>query len=107
MANACVNMRLTSFFVCAIQRVGSSFSDQGWNPCPLQWELLVLITGLPGKSLFFFSSSGQSRQLFIVLIFKKHLLLCIYVAAPGLSCGTWDLPSSLQQVGSLVSACGI
>ena len=55
MANACVNMRLTRVFLsCAIQRVGSSFSDQGWNPCPLQWEILALITGLPGKSLFFF-----------------------------------------------------
>ena len=26
-------------------------SDQGWNPCPLQWKHGVLTTGLPGKFL--------------------------------------------------------
>lgn len=31
----------------------------------------------------------------------------IYLAVPGLSCGTWDVQSSLQHAGSLVEACGI
>ena len=31
----------------------------------------------------------------------------IYMAALGLSWGTWDIQSSLWHVGSLVAACGI
>ena len=31
----------------------------------------------------------------------------IYLAVPGLSCGTRDVQFSLQHVGSLVAACGI
>ena len=39
-----------------------------------------------------------------VLYFFLRILL-IYLAVLGLSCGTWDVWSSLQQPGSLVSAC--
>ena len=34
-----------------------------------------------------------------------YFTLFTYLAAPGLSCGTQDLPSSLRCVGSLVVAC--
>ena len=34
--------------------------------------------------------------------FKKKKI--IYLAAPGLSCDSWDLWSLLQQAGSLVAA---
>ena len=79
MANACVNMRLTSFFVCAIQRVGSSFSDQGWNPCPLQWELLVLITGLPGKSLFCFFQAVAKAGNFLYFLFLRNIYFYVFM----------------------------
>ena len=35
-------------------------------------------------------------------ILKKKI---IYLATPGLSCGTWDLQSSLWHAESLVVAC--
>ena len=39
------------FFDYTAQNVGSSFPDQELNPYPLLWNLRVLTTGLPGKSL--------------------------------------------------------
>ena len=36
---------------CAMGHAGSSFPNQGWNPCPLQWKCGILTTGPPGKSL--------------------------------------------------------
>ena len=33
--------------------------------------------------------------------------LNVYLAVPGLSCGTWDLRSSLEHAGSLVVACEV
>ena len=39
------------FLATLFQRVGSQFSDQGSNPCPLPWEYGVLTIGPPGKSL--------------------------------------------------------
>ena len=33
------------------------------------------------------------------------LFLFIYLAVPGLICGTWDLQSWFQHVGSLVAVC--
>ena len=38
------------FFGRAAGHAGSSFPDQGWNPCPLQWKHRILTTGPPGKS---------------------------------------------------------
>ena len=38
------------------------------------------------------------------LLIKK---IYIYLAALCLSCGTWDLQSLRQQIGSLVAASGI
>ena len=35
---------------------------------------------------------------------QRKCFLSIYLTAPGLRCGTEDLPSSLQQVGSLAVA---
>ena len=40
------------FFGCTALHMGSYFPDQGSNPCPLQWKLGGLITGLPGNSPF-------------------------------------------------------
>ena len=42
----------------------------------------------------------------VVMVDQNFLkiLLFIYLAVLGLSCGTWDLQSSLQHVGSLVPA---
>lgn len=37
------------FFAHFAWQVGSS-PNQGWNPCPLQWEHGVSVTGPPGKS---------------------------------------------------------
>ena len=39
----------------AVQHVGSLFPNQGWNLCPLHWELAVLTTGPPEKSFLAFS----------------------------------------------------
>ena len=50
--------RLLLFFVClfifgstvhGMWHAGSYFSDQGSNPCPLQWKNGVLTTGRPRK----------------------------------------------------------
>ena len=40
------------FFIAlaTLQHVGSQLPNQGLNPCPLDWKLRVLTTGLPGKS---------------------------------------------------------
>ena len=42
----------------------------------------------------------------VVMVDQNFLkiLLFIYLAVLGLSCGTWDLQSSSQHVGSLVPA---
>ena len=42
------------------------------------------------------------RVPFYVVLFLT--LTFIYLATPGLTCGTWDFQSSLQHVGSLVAA---
>ena len=34
-----------------MRHVGSSFPNQGLNPCPLHWEHGVITTGAPGESL--------------------------------------------------------
>lgn len=39
----------TFFFCHNTGHVGSSFPDQGLNPCPLQWMHRVLTTAQPGK----------------------------------------------------------
>ena len=41
-------------FKLLVAACGIWFPDQGLNPGPLHWELGVLSTGPPGKSLFFF-----------------------------------------------------
>ena len=38
------------FFLSILWLAGSSFPDQGSNPCPLQWKLGVLTVGPPGDS---------------------------------------------------------
>ena len=40
----------TFFFFLAMRHVGSSFPDQGSNPCLLHWKLRVLTTRSPRKS---------------------------------------------------------
>lgn len=37
--------------------------------------------------------------------FLKIFILFIHLAAPGLSCSTWDFQSSLQHTGALVAVC--
>ena len=51
--------------------------------------------------LFFISFLYLEEQ---CLFLKNNLLLFIYLAVPGFSCGTWDLGYSLWPVASLVVA---
>ena len=48
--------------------------------------------GSPGKNILVFSFK------------KKTYLFFIYLAAPSLSCGMWDLRASFRHAGSLVAA---
>ena len=46
-----ISRPITSFsFGHTVELVGSSFPDQGLNPCPLHWKRGVLTSGMPGKS---------------------------------------------------------
>ena len=58
---------------------------------PVSGSLLTLLYAWPSQSLF-------KKK-------KSLLFLFIYLAVPGLICGTWDLQSWLQHVGSLVAVC--
>ena len=49
-----------------------------------------------GNQVFFFS-------IYNFTFLKKNLF--IYLAAPGLSCGTWDLRCCVRDL--LVAACGV
>ena len=62
------------------QHAGSWFSDQGLNPCPLQWKHGVLTTGPPHKSLSF-------RGFFVCRFLKivYFWLHWVFVAAHRLS----------------------
>ena len=79
---------LGGFFGCAMVRhVGSSFSDQGSNPCPLHWKCGFLTTELPGKSLS--NCSLSVNYCFFILFYD-----CL-TGFPGKStCNVWD-PSSV------------
>ena len=57
---------------------GSYFLDQGLNLCAMHWKHEVLTTGPPGNSHAYY---------YYYYYFKKMS----YLAAPGLTCGTWDL----------------
>ena len=46
---------------------------------------------------------GTKGKCFFVLF--CFFLMFIYLALPGLSCGTWDLQSSLQHAGFSVEFC--
>ena len=59
-----------------------------------QWPLSPVFPGLT-----------YSHSFILILSFKKKKI--IYLAAPGLSCGTQNRRSSLQPVGSLVATCRI
>ena len=48
-----------------------------------------------------------SRQLGSVDDLGQYFSLFTYLAAPGISCGVWNLPSSLRPAGSLVATCRI
>ena len=63
----------------------------GTSSCYLSKNLQVLLCSL--------SSSGLFRFVFCLFV-CLFVLFNIYLAAPGLSCGTLDLSSSLQYVGS-------
>ena len=43
----------------------------------------------------------------VVRSYTYFKYVCIHLAAPGLSCGTQDLRSSLQHLGSLVEVYGL
>ena len=45
-------------------------------------------------------SPGWLQPLLLLFFFSIHLFSFIYLTVPGHSCGMWDLPSSLQHVGS-------
>ena len=52
---------------------GLNFSDQGWNPYPLQWKPGVLTTRPPGKSLCLNSFRQLwGRSKFLSLLFPKN-----------------------------------
>ena len=36
---------------CSLENLNSLTWVQAWNPCPLQWKHVALITGPPGNSL--------------------------------------------------------
>ena len=46
-----------------VWHAGFQFSDQGSNPCPLQWKHKVSTTGLSGKSLEETNSTDNVRIL--------------------------------------------
>ena len=46
-----LSLRPAGSFVVAVGACGISFPDQGWSSSPLCWELRVLATGPPGKSI--------------------------------------------------------
>ena len=67
-----------SFFLINLHSMWDlSSSNQGLNPCPLQWKhrVLILTTRSPGKSLrkiFFFSHVWFIALLFLSLVSKCH-----------------------------------
>ena len=62
--------------------------------------------GRPNSMGFFFGGgTGSWVSLAFFLFFFFCFLKSIYLAALGLSCGTQDLQSSLQDVGSF--SCGM
>ena len=63
---------------------GILFSDQGWNPGPLDWEHGVLATGPPGKS-----SSYR-----VYLWFSTYFL---FPMALRFTFGTFSLPTVLYS----------
>ena len=93
---------------------------------PLGWEDLLRKVFLPGefhgqRSLAGYSPWGckesdewlsthtyLSFPSFVhwsVWFIWQILKICVYLAVPGLGCGTQDLPSLLRRAGSLVEAC--
>ena len=53
------------------------------------------------------STDDFSFERIFILFEKKNEGYLFYLAALVLSCGTWDLRSSLCHAGSSVVACGI
>ena len=85
-------------FWCRVQTLGFAyFISTHWHP---QWKLGTL--GGPTWPDFImktrFISKGKKTILFLVFI---------YLAAPGLSCGSQHFWSLLLHIGSLIVACGI
>ena len=66
--------RLSCSVACGI------FLDQGWNPCPLHWQMHFLSTVPPGKSLF-----QAFDELDYCPLFHKHTIICACVRAQSLS----------------------
>ena len=67
----------TFLFDCAGQHVGSSFPDQGPNPCSLQWKRGVLTTGPPANS----PETGFLTLLFLSC--PEHMGIFHYVTENG------------------------
>ena len=74
---------------------GIQFPDQGLNPSPLHWELGVLATGPPGKSLFLYFFKSRALQSISSAPKTSHdswlLHLFTYFDVSGLNCSMWDL----------------
>ena len=54
----------------------SSFPNQGWNPCPLQWKQGILTTGPKGSAQSHFDSESSFVLVLTGLWFPSALLCC-------------------------------
>ena len=87
------------------QRTKVPMNLPAWPPAHLAG---ISCRFLPLLDCLFSSQTLLSCCFFYVHVFKHYFLrIFTYLAVPGLSCGMWDLQSSLQHVGSFLAlACG-
>uniref|UniRef100_G3X6C9 LanC-like protein 3 n=1 Tax=Bos taurus TaxID=9913 RepID=G3X6C9_BOVIN len=65
-----------SLFSHFVFDVGSSFPNQGWNPCPLQWKQGVLTAGPKGSAQSHFDSESSFVLVLTGPWFPSALLCC-------------------------------
>ena len=65
-----------SLFSHFVFDVGSSFPNQGWNPCPLQWKQGILTAGPKGSAQSHFDSESSFVLVLTGLWFPSALLCC-------------------------------
>ena len=97
------------FFICwLLSRVSSLASSSPYITYDA-WEITFCLSSDLDPCLLRKSKEAHLLLDFLKVVlsfspFKKYL--SIYLAALGLSCGTWDLLSLLRHAGSLLLACG-